>query len=153
MTAISTLKHSSKTEGMGAIPTEEGVSFRVWAPNAQKVSVVGDFNGWKKNTTPLVKEENGNWSVEVPNAKPEQQYKYYLKTSVGELWRNDPYALELTNSVGNSIIHDADFDWGDDNFQMPNWNELVIYELHVGTFNVKEENKPGDFYSVIERLN
>jgi 1,4-alpha-glucan branching enzyme len=59
----------------------------------------------------------------------------------------------LTNSVGNSIIHDADFDWGDDNFQMPNWNELVIYELHVGTFNVKEENKPGDFYSVIERLN
>lgn len=138
---------------MGAIPTEEGVSFRVWAPNAQKVFVVGDFNDWKKNATPLVQEENGNWSVEVPNAKPGQQYKYCLKTPAGELWRNDPYALEVTNSVGNSIIHDGAFDWGEDDFQMPNWNELVIYELHVGTFNVKEENKPGDFYSVIERLN
>lgn len=138
---------------MGAIPTDEGVSFRVWAPNAQKVFVVGDFNDWKKKSTPLVQEENGNWSVEVPNAAAGQQYKYFLKTSAGDVWKNDPYAFELTNSAGNSIIHDAAFDWGDDNFQMPNWNELVIYELHVGTFNVKEENKPGDFYSVIERLN
>jgi 1,4-alpha-glucan branching enzyme len=153
MTATITLKHSSKTEGMGAIPTEEGVSFRVWAPNAQKVFVVGDFNGWKKNAAPLVQEENGYWSVEVPGAKVGQQYKYYLKTPAGELWRNDPYALEVTNSVGNTVIHDGNYDWGDDTFQMPNWNELVIYELHVGTFNVKEENKPGNFYSVIERLN
>ena len=153
MTATITLKHSeSKVQGMGSILTDEGVSFRVWAPNAKKVFVVGDFNDWKQNATPLVQEENGNWSVLVPNAKAGQQYKYCLKTPAGDFWRNDPYALELTNSVGNSIIHDPAFDWGEDNFQMPAANELIIYEIHVGTFNAKKDNKPGDFYSVIEKL-
>lgn len=143
----------SETVGMGAIVVEEGVSFRVWAPNAKKVFVMGDFNDWKKNTVPLIAEDNGYWSVEVPEAKAGQQYKYVLKTKAGELIRNDPYARELTNSVGNSIVHDPTFEWGEDNFQCPHWNEMVIYELHVGTFNVKEEGRPGDFYSVIERLN
>lgn len=153
MTATITLKHSaSKVHGMGAILTDEGVSFRVWAPNAQNVFVVGDFNDWKQNATPLIQEENGNWSVQVSNAAEGQQYKYLLKTSIGDLWRNDPYALELTNSVGNSIIHNPAFDWGEDSFQMPAANELIIYEIHVGTFNAKEDNKPGDFFSVIEKL-
>ncbi|WP_428653163.1 alpha-amylase family glycosyl hydrolase [Runella sp.] len=143
----------SKVGGMGAIVMEEGISFRVWAPNAKKVFVMGDFNEWQRNTIPLMREDNGYWSVEVPQATTGQQYKYVLKTKEGELIRNDPYARELTNSVGNSIVHDPSFDWGEEEFQRPNWNEMVIYELHVGSFNVKEEGRPGDFYSVIERLN
>ncbi len=151
--ASTTTYPKSKTGGMGAILMEEGVSFRVWAPNAKKVFVMGDFNDWQRNEIPLIKEDNGYWSVEVPEASAGQQYKYVLKTEKGELIRNDPYARELTNSVGNSIIHDDSFDWGQEEFQMPHWNEMVIYELHVGSFNVKEAGKPGDFYSVIERLN
>ena len=143
----------SQTAGMGAIPHAEGVSFRVWAPNAQEVFVMGDFNDWKSDTVALLPEENGYWSVNVPEAQAEQEYKFCLKTAVGELQRNDPYARQLTNSVGNGIIYDPNFDWNEEPFQMPNWNEMVIYELHVGTFNVKEEGKPGDFYSVIEKLN
>ncbi len=144
----------SDIAGMGAIVHKSGVSFRVWAPHAQEVFVVGDFNEWEQDATPLEHEENGYWSVTVPDAYTGQQYKYLLKTDAGDLYRNDPYAREMTNSVGNSIITDTEFDWEDSNdqFVMPLQNEMVIYELHVGTFNVKEEGKPGDFYGVIEKL-
>ncbi len=142
----------SEVAGMGANATETGVSFRVWAPNAQKVFVMGDFNDWDRSTIPLLQEQNGYWSVEVPEATAGQQYKYVLKTKAGELIKNDPYARELTNSIGNSIIHNPAFDWEGEDFRIPDWNEMVIYELHVGTFNVKEKGKPGDFYGVIERL-
>ena len=138
--------------GMGAIPHPEGVAFRVWAPNATKVSIVGDFNDWQKDQTKLTHEANGYWYVNVSEAKIGQEYKYVLYTPHGELTRNDPYARQLTNSVGNTIIHDPNFDWGNQEFVMPNWNELVIYELHIGTFNAKEEGTPGDFYSAIEKL-
>ncbi len=50
----------------------------------------------------------------------------------------------MTNAAGNGIIYDPDaFDWGDDAFTIASWNELIIYEMHVGTFNVKEEGQPG----------
>ena len=143
----------SQVAGMGAVLSAEGVSFRVWAPNAQGVFVMGDFNDWQTDSIALLPEEKGYWSVLVPEAQAGQEYKFCLKTAIGELSRNDPYARQLTNSVGNSIIYDPKFEWGEEWFEMPNWNEMVIYELHVGTFNAKEEGKPGDFQSVIERLN
>ncbi len=151
--AITAKYIKSKVGGMGAVPTDEGVSFRVWAPNAQKVFVTGDFNGWEKASIALTHEENGFWSVQVPEASTGHQYKYVLKTAQGELMRNDPYAREVTNSVGNSVVvNPSDFDWQNDHFDMPSLNKMVIYELHVGSFNVKEEGKAGDFYGVIEKL-
>ncbi len=139
--------------GMGSIAHEKGVFFRVWAPNAKSVSVVGDFNEWKDGTNVLEHEENGYWGGNVPTAKVGNEYKYALDTPSGKLQRNDPYGKLMTNSIGNSIVYNSNaFDWGDDNFQMPNWNSLIIYELHTGTFNVKEEGKPGDFHGVIEKL-
>ena len=46
--------------------------------------------------------------------------------------------------MGNGIIYDLDaFDWGEDTFTIASWNELVIYEMHIGTFHVKEEGHPG----------
>lgn len=142
----------SKVKGMGNVLHETGISFRVWAPNATAVFVVGDFNEWHQETIPLFHEENGYWSVDVPEANVGDEYKYFLKTPAGNFMRNDPYARQLTNSVGNSVVHNPQFDWENDDFQMPNWNEMVIYEMHVGTFNVTQEGKVGDFYSVIERL-
>jgi 1,4-alpha-glucan branching enzyme len=148
-----TANEKVKVSGMGAIAHEKGVFFRVWAPNAKSVSVVGVFNKWKEGANVLEHEENGYWGGNVPKAKVGDEYKFSLDTPSGKLQRNDPYAKQMTNSVGNSIVYDSNaFDWGDDNFQMPNWNDLIIYELHTGTFNVKEEGKPGDFYGVIEKL-
>ena len=140
-------------EGFGALPHADGTTFRVWAPAASAVSVVGTFNDWDKDANPLQAEDNGNWAADLPHAKAGDGYKFALTTPAGELTRNDPYARAMTNSAGHSLVFDpSDFDWAGDNFQMPAWNDLVIYELHIGTFNVKQEGHPGTFFDVIERL-
>ena len=142
---------------MGVIPGARGVTFRVWAPHAEKVYVTGTFNDWSKTSTPLIGEHNGYWSIEVPGAKVGDEYRYMIHTPVD--WklppfsRIDPYARKVTNSVGNGIIYDPKaFDWGSDNFKMATWNELVIYEMHIGTFNVKEHGHPGTFDSAMEKF-
>ena len=69
------------------------------------------------------------------------------------LSRIDPYARKVTNSTGNGIIYDPQaFDWGDDTFTIASWNELIIYEMHIGTFHVKEKGHPGTLDSAIEKL-
>jgi 1,4-alpha-glucan branching enzyme len=139
--------------GFGALPHPAGTTFRVWAPAATAVSVVGTFNNWDKNAHPLQAETDGNWAADLPGVKAGDGYKFVLTTPTGELTRNDPYARAVTNSSGYSLVFDPqDFDWEGDSFQMPTWNDLVIYELHIGTFNAQEAGHPGTFRSAIERL-
>lgn len=147
------MSDTGKITGMGAIPHAEGVAFRVWAPHARQVAVVGSFNAWDGNRHPMHAEENGYWYADVAQAKIGDEYKFLLTTEQGTLNRIDPYAREVTNSVGNAIVHDAQFDWEGDDFRLASWNELVIYELHIGTFNDQEDvNQPGHFSSVSARL-
>lgn len=148
---------ASKQPGMGAIPGAGGVTFRVWAPHAEKVYVNGSFNGWSKTSTALSDENNGYWSTDVPGAKVGDEYRYLIHTPVAwklpPISRIDPYARSVTNSVGNGIVYDPKaFDWGDENFKMASWNELVIYEMHIGTFNVTEQGRPGTFDSAMEKF-
>ncbi|MBI3866108.1 MAG: alpha amylase C-terminal domain-containing protein [Planctomycetia bacterium] len=138
---------------LGATPHEQGVAFRVWAPHATQVSVIGSFNGWDGGKHPLQAEENGNWSANVPEARVGDQYRYLLTTPAGQFKRIDPYAREVTSSIGNAIVHDTRFDWQGDDFHLAPWNELVIYELHVGTFNDEsDDTSPGEFKGVSARL-
>ena len=142
-----------KHPGMGAIPCETGVTFRVWAPHAEMVYATGTFNDWNKTSTPLASEKNGYWSIDVPGAKAGHEYRYFIQSPKGHLSRIDPYARKVTNSVGNGIIYDPTaFDWDGDNFHMATGNDLVIYEMHVGTFNVHEKGRPGTFESAMEKL-
>ncbi len=142
-----------KQQGMGAIPGVRGVTFRVWAPNAEKVFLTGTFNNWSKGSTPLDKEENGYWAIEVPAAKTGDEYKYLIYGLKGPVHRIDPYARKVTNSVGNGVIYDTKaFDWDGDNFRIASDNEIVIYEMHIGTFHVKEKGKPGTFKNAIEKM-
>ncbi|HET8829752.1 MAG TPA: alpha-amylase family glycosyl hydrolase, partial [Pelobium sp.] len=140
--------------GMGAIIYEKGVFFRVWAPHAKQVFIMGDFNNWTPDELELAHEENGYFAGNAETAKKGSQYKFVIITQNDEqLPKNDPYAKEMTNSNGNSVVYDQHgFDWEGDESFMPYWNEAVIYELHLGTFNVKEENKPGDFYTLKEKI-
>ncbi|MCB8924736.1 MAG: alpha amylase C-terminal domain-containing protein [Ardenticatenaceae bacterium] len=138
---------------MGAIPHAGGVTFRVWAPFADEVRVVGTFNEWDETAVSLQQEEAGYWAVNVPQAKPGHEYKYLIVSGDDEYSRLDPYARQVTNSVGNSVVHDPEFDWGEsENFQIAPWNELVIYEMHVGTFNDDPGGEPGTFYTARQKL-
>ena len=142
----------SSRPGMGAIPYADaggtGVTFRVWAPNATSVGVKGQFNGWSA-TSMTLEGTNGYWSADIPSAQVGQQYKYVIN---GSLDRRDPRSRRVTNSAGNSIIYKTNaFDWGGD-VAIPPWkNDLVIYEMHVGTFNA-EGGVPSSFDKDIERL-
>lgn len=147
------LQEKINIDGMGAIVHQRGVFFRVWAPHAQEVFITGDFNDWNQEEFKLNAEDKGYFAGNVPTAKLGSQYKFFIKSEYGEFLKNDPYAKEMTNSSGNSVVYDlAAFDWEDDQSFMPYWNEAVIYELHLGTFNVTEEGKPGSFYTLKDKL-
>ncbi len=148
----STGKVAARHAGMGAIPYEGGVAFRLWAPHADAVHVAGPFNEWSKTASPLAAEEDGYWSADVDGAAANDEYVFHLQAGEEELDRADPYARRMTNSAGNSVVHDPSFDWGDDAFSMPPWHEIVIYEMHIGTFNDKNPDGPGTLDSGIARL-
>lgn len=138
--------------GMGAIPHEDGVAFRVWAPNAQQVSVIGTFNDWQPGVDACSQEEHGYWYINISNAKPGDEYKFHLVNGEQQLERIDPYAKIVTNSVGNGVIPAIDlFEPSATPFEISPWNELVIYELHIGTFHAKD-GKVGTLDTAIERL-
>lgn len=148
------IQQNISVPGMGAIVHQQGVFFRVWAPNAKRVFVMGDFNAWREDELELKLEDNGYYGINVAQARAGSQYKYVIISKADEkLIKNDPYARELTNSNGNSVVYDSErFDWEDDQSFMPYWNEAVIYELHLGTFYTKEKNQPGNFYTLKEKI-
>ncbi len=148
---------SSQHPGMGAIPYADGVTFRVWAPFASKVSVTGTFNNWQPEAIQLAQDGNSAyWSCDVLAANVGDQYKFVLRNASipDRFWKNDPYARAVTNSVGNSIIAETGRPRGDLGYATPNWNEMVIYELHVGSFRFDpgSGNGRGNFDTVIGQL-
>lgn len=143
-----------KSEGMGSILGANGVTFRVWAPNANRIFVMGSFNDWRADEFELDHENEGYWSAFVASGKEGDEYKYVIHHGDDRLQKNDPYAKKMTNSVGNSIVIDLRKDWHDHQFKLMPFNELVIYELHIGTFNRagKEADQVGDFYTAAQKL-
>jgi len=123
--------------GMGPLPHEAGVALRVWAPCAEAVYVTGSFNDWSSDAHPMAKEEGGYWYADITSAAVGQEYRYRIVNGGKELLRIDPYARQVTSSVGNAVVHDPNFDWAGDDFHLPAVNELVIYEMHLGTFHDK----------------
>jgi 1,4-alpha-glucan branching enzyme len=142
----------SKRLGMGAILYARGTAFRVWAPHADQVYVTGTFNDWSKQDHPLAHEGNGYWSVDVLGAKPGDEYRYLIVSGDRTISRIDPYAKDVTSSVGNAVVCDSRFDWQETGFSTPPWTEMVIYEMHVGTFNDQPGGAPGNLDKAIEKL-
>ncbi|MFN2142680.1 MAG: alpha-amylase family glycosyl hydrolase [Candidatus Promineifilaceae bacterium] len=139
--------------GMGALPHSTGTTFRVWAPNARRVTVSGEFNGWSIERDPLISEKNGYWSATISRAASGEQYKYVIHTRPKRLMRSDPYARELDGRHRNSVIRAAKAvgqkeapSW------LASWNELIVYELHVGTFSGATADRPGNFAALQEKL-
>lgn len=143
---------SSPHQEMGPISYEGGVSFRVWAPHAEQVFVTGNFNNWSPSAHPLTRENGGCWATVVPGAKAGDQYKYLIIKGEQQLFRIDPCSKQVICSNCNSVIYHTPFDWGTETVPPPPWQEMVIYEMHVGTFHCTESGKPGNFTSAMAKL-
>ena len=135
-------------EKMGARPaTQEGrsgYSFVVWAPNAQAVSVVGDFNEWRAGVHALAaRGDSGLWETFIPGLAQGALYKYELATPAGPVTKADPYALRAERSPRTASIT-ADLgrhEWADDTWMnqratggTPLDRPLSIYEVHAGSW-------------------
>src|SRR5437879_4436655 len=94
----------SDAPALGATPHPGGTTFRVWAPHANSVSVIGDFNAWDPNAHPLAPEAGGLFAADVPSAVAGQQYKYVLKNGTQTVTHLDPRSLRVTDSRGASVI-------------------------------------------------
>jgi 1,4-alpha-glucan branching enzyme len=131
----------SSRAGMGATPYGGGTTFRVWAPNALGAAVTGDFTSWSAAGVPLASEPGGTgmWSADLAAARPGQAYQILLTTSGGTVTRVDPYARQVVNENGTATkavsYDETAFDWGEAGYASPGWTDLVIYELHVGSFS------------------
>ena len=150
----------STRPGWGAVPYADaagtGVTFRVWATTATQVTVFGSFNGWNSNSTPLVLEmptNNGIWSADVPAARAGDQYRFSINQA---LVRRDPRARRVVHSGdAPGIIHDPGaYEWSTREHLPPAPEELVLYELHIGTFNHPRPtpNQVGTFTQASARL-
>ncbi len=116
---------------LGATPTSSGVVFKVWAPNPTSARVRGKFNAWA-TTNPLFK-VGEHYIAHVTGASPLDEYKYYFDNN---LWKPDPRARGLNPAANqNSIIQDPfAYSWALADFDTPDLEEMVIYQLHVGSF-------------------
>jgi 1,4-alpha-glucan branching enzyme len=132
-----------------------GTHFRVWAPQARTVEVLGSFNNWRAGRHALRKEgTSGVWSLEVRGAKPGDEYVFLIN---GELERKDPRARKVTASHGRSVIYDTSaFDWGRSHLTRPTvpLEDLVIYQLHPGTFHdpAPDNGRPGTLRDAVTKL-
>ena len=148
---------ASERPGMGATVYQDadgwGTTFRTWTPYADAVYVSGTFNGWATNTHPLTMEGDDLWSLDVPGVWAGHEYQFIMLNDSNTHWRNDPRARKLTNSNGKSIIVNPEqYQWQHE-MVTPNSNELVIYEMHTGTFGTSEGGPfPGNFPGVRAHL-
>ncbi|MGZ3440075.1 MAG: alpha-amylase family glycosyl hydrolase, partial [Polyangia bacterium] len=136
---------------MGGQLTPTGASFRVWAPDANGVTVTGDFDGW--GTTHALTKTAGNvWVGDVDGAQAGQRYRYLVSQGGQTLTRSDPRARGLDDAAGKSVLVDTSYAWQSAPFASPDFDHQLIYELHIGTFNVRPGEPRGTYRSAIDRL-
>ena len=152
--APTSVPHQEFPLGATVLPDALGVAFRVWAPFADAVSVVGPFNDWKNEATPFTRDDHGTWSGIAAEAREGDEYLFSLRRGEDSPFtRVDPRALKVTNSAGNGIIWTpAPLPEVTTNFAPPPLDALVIYEMHIGTFNAEAGKSPGTFSSALEKL-
>jgi 1,4-alpha-glucan branching enzyme len=120
-----------------------GTSFAVWAPNAQKVSLIGDHNFWDKNRNPMIPlGANGLWEVFIPNLGPGAKYKFAILGRDGR-WVDhaDPLARQTEVPPNTaSIVNESNYQWRDDAWLrnrvlfQPWRSPISIYEVHLGSW-------------------
>ena len=137
-------------------------TFRVWAPNAKAVNLVGDFNDWNEGKTPMAKiSDSGVWEVTASKLETYQCYKYAIETNHrGTVLKADPYAFfSETNGRTASMIYDiSGYKWGD-----KKWKDKIkkqgtydipvnVYEVHLGSWMKHEEGRDLSYPELADKL-
>ncbi len=145
--------HTSLYEVLGAHPAEmngaNGVRFAVWAPNARRVSVVGDFNAWDGRRHAMRNRGGGIWEIFIPGLPEKTLYKYEIKSADGSLLplKADPFGFFFEQHPGTaSIVHDASkYEWSDEAWMESRAaknaldSPMATYEVHLGSWKRKED--------------
>jgi len=128
---------------------KSGVRFTVWAPNAQAVRVVGDFNGWQGHQHIMKRiGQSGIWGLFVPELRVGETYKYEIQTAAGErMMKADPYAFyaQLRPDTASRVYDLKGYQWQDEKWQQarqkPAYQQpVLIYEVHLGSWRRGEGN-------------
>ena len=133
-------------EFFGAHPNPDGTVFRTFAPSAERITIIGEWNDWQEEN--MIKDGHV-WSYFSAKAKKGQMYKYVINSSLGRVEHSDPYgfAMELRPNFA-SIITDLDeYKFTDSEWlekRSKNYNEpLNIYEVHIGSWHTDPDNENG----------
>lgn len=147
---------------LAIINNQKGVHFAVWAPNATRVSVFGEFNGWKKDQYQLIQREtSGIWAGFIPGLKEWTLYKYAIETKFnGTFEKADPFAFCMEQRPKTaSIVFDLNKLKWHDNKWLNNRkttqsleSPIAIYEVHLGSWQRVEDPKYGWRYLSYEEL-
>ena len=141
----------------------DSASFAVWAPNAQRVSVMGEFNGWDPSAHPLDARADGSgiWQVKVPFARRGQAYKYRIASNLGgyTVDKADPFAFfaEMPPATG-SRLWTLEYEWGDGAWMQGRRAHnaldapMSIYELHLGSWRRGEDRRMPTYRDVATPL-
>jgi 1,4-alpha-glucan branching enzyme len=139
-----------------------GILFAVWAPNAQRVSVVGDFNGWDGRCHPMrVRGGSGAWELFIPELKPGTLYKFELRDPAGNiLLKIDPYAaaFQVRPETACIVCDEQSFRWEDADWMRAradrDWQHepMSIYEVHLGSWQRVADGKMLGYREIAERL-
>ncbi len=136
-------RHFELGNVLGAHLDGDATSFRVWAPNADAVSVVGDFNGWNPESHTMHPSESGVWEITIPGVGQGTKYKYSIQPKGGgrRLEKADPIAIHAeTPPQTASVVWGRDYEWGDDDYMSSRGDRLgqsspvSIYECHLGSW-------------------
>jgi len=141
----------------------KGVAFAVWAPNAERVSVVGDFNGWDGRVHPM-RSRNGYWEIFIPGLAAGALYKYEILARGGQLLpaKADPFAFatEVPPRTASVVYDLTDYDWQDQQWLARRQASIArdapvsIYEVHLGSWRrvPEEDNRPLTYRELAEEL-
>lgn len=149
------LDHIGPNTPMGANLISDGATFRVWAPNARCVFVIGEFNRRQRDADSLLtRDDHGHWRGFIPGVKDRDRYMFYVIGAGSEGPKRDPYARELqTPFPSDCIVRRTDFPWHDSGYVTPRFSDFVIYQLHVGTFFTPNlPSKAGTFLDTARKI-
>lgn len=143
------------------VDVEEGYVFRVWAPNAKSINVVGDFNNWELNSLSMHMISNGIWEAFSTEPKQYDTYKYYIEKPDGSfVYKSDPYAYHMETRPGTaSKVYDIEgYNWADYEYVKARENKnflnnpVNIYELHLGSWRCYPDGEYFDYKKIADEL-